>query len=650
VPQLFFAGLILILLGGLAAAVVPRRGPAAAAFGALVALGCMLVGAGAVKVLAGAGAGAWHVTVAAHVPGGDWVFGVDPLSAFFLVAIALVGGASAVYGAGYFAGEARRGAVSFAHAALAVLLVALALVVTAQAAVPFLVALEMMAITAFLLVMFEHEHAETRRAGLIYLAGAHAAILALIAMFAVWGATAPDLTFESLARSAEWLGGTRDIVLVLALIGFGLKAGFAPLHFWLPGAHASAPSHVSALMSGLVIKVGIYGLLRVVALAGGPAWFGWALLVLGVSSGVLGVVWALAQHDIKRLLAYHSVENIGIILIGMGAGTLGMAYDLPAVAALGFAGAILHVLNHALFKGLLFLGAGAVARATGTREMDALGALGRLMPVTWLTFLLASAAIVGLPPLNGFVSEWTIVQALLRAGLGTGAVRAAVFAVAGLGLIGGLALACFAKVNGVVFLGRARTEAAAAGREVGPMLLGPMLALAAACVAIGLLPTLVLPPALSAAGVITGSDALAEGGSGLGAGWVSGAAILLIVVVAAGWVALRVLMRGRWRRVSHPWGCGFPQPTPRMQYTAASFAAPVLEPFGRTSGLQVEQTEAAFVTHPRDPWLDGVMVPAWRRASAFVDRVGRLQTGLLHQALLYVFATVVALLCYLVLR
>ena len=648
-PQLFFAGLILILLGGLAAAVLPRRGPAAAAFGFLVAAGCALVGTAAVKVLAGADA--WQVTVAAHVPGGDWAFGVDPLSAFFLVAIALVGGASAVYGAGYFADEERRGAVSFAHAALAVLLVALALVVTAQSVVPFLIALEVMAIAAFLLVMFEHEHAETRRAGLIYLAGAHAAILALIAMFAIWGATAPDLTFESLARSAEWLGGTRDVVLVLALIGFGLKAGFAPLHLWLPGAHATAPSHVSALMSGLVIKVGIYGLLRVAALAGAPAWFGWTLLALGVSSGVLGVVWALAQHDIKRLLAYHSVENVGIILIGMGAGTLGIAYDLPVVATLGFAGAILHVLNHALFKGLLFLGAGAVARATGTREMDALGALGRLMPVTWLTFLLASAAIVGLPPLNGFVSEWTIVQALLRAGLGTGAVRAAIFAVAGLGLIGGLALACFAKVNGVVFLGRARTEAAAAGREVGPLLLGPMLALAAACVAIGVLPTLVLPPALAAARVIAGPDAglsLADGG--LGAGWISAAAIALIVVVAAAWVILRVAMRGRWRTVPNPWGCGFPVPTPRMQYTASSFAAPVLEPFGRTAGLHVDQTEAAFATHPSDPWLDGVMLPAWQRASVFFDRIGRLRTGQLHQALLYVFATVVALLFYLVLR
>ncbi|MFI5214505.1 MAG: proton-conducting transporter membrane subunit, partial [Gemmatimonadales bacterium] len=385
--------------------------------------------------------------------------------------------------------------------------------------------------------------------------------------------------------------------------------------------------------------------------AGGPAWFGWTLLALGVSSGVLGVVWALAQHDIKRLLAYHSVENIGIILIGMGAGVLGVAYDLPAVAALGFAGAILHVLNHALFKGLLFLGAGAVARATGTREMDALGALGRLMPVTWVTFLLASAAIVGLPPLNGFVSEWTIVQALLRAGLGTGAVRAAIFAVAGLGLIGGLALACFAKVNGVVFLGRARTEAAAAGREVGPLLLGPMLMLAAACVAIGVLPTLVLPPALAAARVIAGPDAGLSGADGaLGAGSVSAAAIALIVVVAALWVILRALMRGRWRTVSQPWGCGFPAPTPRMQYTASSFAAPVLEPFGRMPGIHVEATEASFATHPRDPWLDGVMLPAWQRASVFFEKIGRLQTGLLHQALLYVFATVVALLFYLVLR
>lgn len=643
-PRVFLAGLVAIALGGLAALLLTHRaGRSARLHALLVTAGCLLVAAAALDVLTGGGS--WVAPFGVPMPGGPWSFGIDPLSAFFLLAIAIVGAAGAVFGAGYLAAETRPWPVAFTHAGVAGLLIALVLVVTARSAVAFLVAWELMAIAAFLLVMRDHEAAETRRAGLLYLASTHTAILALIALFAVWGTSAPDLSFASLAQAPPRGGAGLAAILTLALVGFGLKAGVVPFHFWLPPAHAAAPTHVSALMSGLVIKTGIYGLLRIAALLGGvPAWYGWTLLALGLISGVLGVVWALAQHDVKRLLAYHSVENIGIILIGMGVGALGTTYGVPGVAALGYAGAILHVLNHALFKGLLFLGAGSIARAAGTRSLDALGGLARAMPVTWWTFLLASAAIVGLPPLNGFVSEWTIVQALVGAGLGEGPLRMAILGVAGLGLISGLALACFAKVNGVVFLGLPRTPGAATARESAPLLLGPMVALAAVCLTIGLLPALVLPPALRAADVVTGTVFLDAGVLQRDLARFSWMAVAVAVAIGLACVA-------RWRRrgrvTARTWGCAWPEPTARMQITASSFAAPVLEPFGGVSGLRAGGRYDSFHTDPTDPGLDRVLLPLWRRLRIFAARQRLMRIRTLHQSLLYVLATVVVLLMYL---
>ncbi len=644
----FFSGLAVLLAGGFAAPTLGRRSTRTAdrVFALLSVAGCAMLGIAALHVLAGGDA--WEVRATAATPGGAWVFGLDALSAVFVLAIAVVGAAAAVYGVGYLAGEHPQGRASRTHAVVAWLVAALTLVVTARAAVPFLVAWELMAIASFLLIVVEHERADVRRAGLVYLVATHAATLALIGMFAAWGAGAPDLTFAALA-SAPAAG--RGTILLLALFAFGTKAGIVPLHFWLPGAHAAAPSHASALLSGLLIKTGVYGLLRVLALLGGaPAWYGWALLGLGVVSGVLGVVWALAQHDVKRLLAYHSVENIGIIVIGTGVGVLGTAYGRPMVAAFGYAGALLHVVNHAFFKALLFLGAGAVARAALTRSLDVLGGLARRMPVTAATFLLGSVAIVGLPPLNGFVSEWLVARSLVEAGLGDGPMRIAILALAGLGLIGGLALACFAKVNGAAFLGHPRGSGAAEAREAGPLMLGPMVALALACIGIGLLPVFALPPAFDAAAGITGAAGIAAGpGSGAVLTSLTVAALLLVLAVAAAWVLRVRLMRGRGRVVPHTWGCGYPSPTPRMQTTASSFAGPVLQPFGAAAGLHGGWEGPAYRTHPADPALDDILVPAWTRLQGAASRLRALQLGRLHVYLLYALATVVALLAYLAL-
>lgn len=646
----FFLGLALILAAGAAAGLLQRQTRLAdSAFATLATLGCAAGLVPAVAVLVGGRASvalSWEM----GAPGGTWAFGIDSLSAGFLVIVLGVGLVNVLYGIAYLAPERAHRAVGGAQFLTGLFLAAMALVVTAQATMPFLVAWELMALTAYLLVVFEDEQAEVRRAGLVYLAATHVGLLALVAMFALWGTWAGGFTFSALGRAS--LPASGAAVLSLALVGFGLKAGLVPLHFWLPGAHASAPSHVSGLMSGVMIKTGIYGLLRVISLVGGvPAWWGWAVLALGIVSGVLGVLWALAQHDLKRLLAYHSIENIGIILLGVGAGALGVAYREPAVAVLGFAGAVLHTLNHALFKSLLFLGAGAVFRATGTRAIDRLGGLARQMPWTWVAFLVGSVAIIGLPPLNGFVSEWLVYQGLLRGGLAVGPVRVAVLGVAALALIGGLALACFAKVGGVVFLGEPRSAAAEAGRERSAGYLLPMAALALACAVIGLLPSVAVQPVLAVAGSIAGASLETLQpvlGSVVRAAWgislVSGGVVLLLTV---GWVWRRALERRRSSAWSETWACGYVGLTPRVQYTAASFAAPLLQAFGRAAGVRTERTPAAFRTHPVDLVLEGVVLPAWRQVWKIADAIRPVQQGRLHTYLLYIVGVLLALLLYL---
>jgi formate hydrogenlyase subunit 3/multisubunit Na+/H+ antiporter MnhD subunit len=407
-----------------------------------------------------------------------------------------------------------------------------------------------------------------------------------------------------------------------------------------------APTHVSGLLSGVVIKIGIYGLMRVALLLGGaPAWWGWALLGLGMVSGILGVVWALAQHDLKRLLAFHSVENIGIILIGTGVGALGIAYAHPVVAVLGFAGALLHTVNHAVFKTLLFLGAGSVGRATGTRDIDRLGGLATWLPRTAGAFMIGSAAIVGLPPLNGFVSEWLVFRALLETGGARTNLHFAILAAVALALIGGLALACFTKVVGAVFLGVPRDPTIRPTSET-PGLTAPVVVLAAQCVAIGVLPVLILPPAFRAAAELAGQVGLPfSDPSAQALTW--GAVVLAAVVFVLG-VTRAGLVRRKPSRDAATWGCGFQPITPRMQYTAASFAAPLLVVFRAVAGVRAEHTVGAFHTQPTDPILQRMIVPGWHSIRATAARLRALHHGRLSISLLYIVATLVVLLVYLV--
>jgi hydrogenase-4 component B len=639
-------GIGLILGGGMTAVIFRRRPRTAdALLRTLVIAGCALAAVPAISTLVGKAppTRTWE----ASLPGGSWVVGLDALSAWFLLLIASVGAATAAYGVTYLAGERSHRSVVPAHVAFTILVAGMMGVVLAQAAVLFLMTWELMAVSAYFLIVYDGKRADVAKAGLVYLVLTHVGTLALFAMFLAWRGPGGDLTFRSLAATSAGLPLGGGIVLLLALAGFGVKAGVVPLHFWLPGAHAAAPSHVSALLSGVMLKTGIYGLLRVMSLLGVvPAWWGWSLLGLGLVSGILGVLWALAQHDLKRALAYSSVENVGIILVGMGVGALGMTYQQPVVAVLGLTGAVLHTLNHALFKSLLFLGAGAVARATGTRAIDQLGGVGRRMPWTAAAFLLGSVAIVGLPPLNGFVSEWVVLQALLRSGATAGPAQVAVFAAAGLGLIAALALACFTRLFGVVFLGRDRSLRGVETAEAGPGLLAPMFVLSAGCGVLGVAPVVVFGPAIRVVTQVVRGPA----GPAPDIGLLSAARGIAVVAFAlAGTVALvgavrAALGRGRASVPAATWGCAYSGPTPRAQSTASSFGAPLLSAFGSLVQPPIRQTPASFATDPEDRVAARVVRPAWARLRMAATSLRPLQQGRVTTYLQYIVLTLLLLL------
>ncbi len=651
--DLVLGAITLLPASGLAAAALARR-PAAAQLAS-----CLLLCAGAALGIAAAA-----VVLLGGEPAASARFGLrlDALSALFLVPICLVAAAGAVYGVRYFPQanhglQAARLQIFYGLAAGG-----MALLVAASNAIVFLVGWEVMALANFFLVLTEHDRREVQRAAFLYLASTHVGTLALFALFALLRAAAGSFDFAAMeGLGAGGLLGMR--AFLLALLGFGLKAGLVPLHFWLPPAHAAAPSHVSALMSGVVVKTGIYGILRVTGLFDDPpaAW-GVTLLVAGGVSAVLGVAFALAQHDLKRLLAYHTVENVGIIALGTGLALLGRARGEPALVLLGFAGAALHVVNHAIFKSLLFLGAGAVQHATGTREIDRLGGLARPLPATTVLFAVGAAAISGLPPLNGFVSEWLVYLGFLDV-LARPAGDLLAFAATGapvLALVGGLAAACFAKVVGVVFLGSPRSSHVTGAREAPVAMLAPMAVLAAACLAIGVAPGAALPPLARAAAAWSRlpPELLAAPAASAGAS----AALVSAIALALFLVALAVWLLRRRRAAALPaaapvetWSCGFAAPTARIQYTGSSFAELLLRRFSwavrlRAAAPRLEgpfPAAAAFHSEVPDPVLDRGLVPLARALGWIAARARLLYLQRLIQfQMLLVLATLVAVLAW----
>jgi hydrogenase-4 component B len=666
--SLLLIGLAIVILGGCAALAARRHADTASLIGAGGALaGCGVAFAGALRALLAGRAESLRLPWAA--PLGGLHFQLDALSALFLLPVLGLSGVAAVYGAEYQRGSLRPRAIGFSWFCYSLLIASMALVVVAADGVLFLVAWEVMALSSFFLVAFEHERWEVREAAWTYLIASHLGTAFIVAFFLILGAQAGSFDFDRIAGIA---GGRSSLLFLFAVIGFGTKAGFMPLHVWLPEAHPAAPSHVSAVMSGVMIKTGIYGLLRAVTLLDAPpAWWGWLLVGIGLTSGVLGVLFALAQHDLKRLLAYHSVENIGIIALGLGLGMTGVSAGMPALAVIGFAGALLHVVNHAVFKGLLFLGAGAVQHGTGTREMDHLGGLLKRMPWTGATFLIGAAAICGLPPLNGFVSEFLIYVGAFHGGAALSGANAiaALFVILALALIGGLALACFAKAFGIIFLGEPRGEHGNDGKngnherhgngEAGWAMRLPMMLLAAACLAIGLFaPRVVLAMAPAVGCIVRTPPAETAHLLGVTAFPLSGIALcaagFLFLAALLGWIRLRLAKRYAPARTG-TWDCGYARPTARMQYTASSFAQPLTDLFRSFLGTRREFTPphgalptqpAAFHSETPDAFTERIFRPVFNGIARLMEHPRRLQHGRVQLYVLYVALTLVALLVW----
>jgi hydrogenase-4 component B len=619
---------------------------------------------------------------------------LDALSAFFLLIVSVIGLALSIYSLGYARGFYGRKSVGVLGAFFNVLLLAITLVFTADNAFFFLMAWEIMALSAYCLVSFEHEKAETRNAGVLFFVMSHIGtgciMLGFLLLFQasgrVLGNYGPEAyTFGGFHAIGEAMSpGSRNAAFLLFLIGFGIKAGIVPLHPWLPAAHPVAPSNISALLSGVLIKTGIYGMMRVFFdfLGAPPMWWGVTVLTLGTVSAVLGVLYALMQHDLKRLLAYHSIENIGIILMGMGASLLFLhiLHDdqllhidrplLTALATLALVAALYHTINHAMFKALLFLGAGAVLHATHTRDMEHMGGLAKRMPKTAFFFLIGAVAISALPPLNGFVSEWLTYQSLLQGFGTTTSLFRLLFPLSGamLALTGALAAACFVKAFGITFLAQPRSEQAAQAREVAPtMLLGQGM-LTAVCVFLGLFPTVflrLLDPVTEQltsrriASMLSVADGLVLSGVTPGGGTVStlGIAVIglcLLIVPFALWL---VFSRESKTRVGPTWDCGLKGLTPRMEYTATGFSKPIRMIFKALFRPRREvqreydyspyfTTNLRFSAHVEEVFETRIYRPLNRAVLRLSRRMRALQAGSIQAYLIYIFITLLLLLMF----
>ncbi|MGE5246219.1 MAG: proton-conducting transporter membrane subunit [Betaproteobacteria bacterium] len=659
------AGWLALMAGGYASgaalavlAPTPRLSRIATALGAALGAAAGLVAAAGVLVTG--------APIAARLPGllaaaGGVEIGLDALGALFLLLVSGLGLLAAVYGVAYTAEYDGHRSLRAFGVMFEGFLLGMSLVTCAANVFTFVLAWELMAVTSYLLVMTESEDPETRAAGLWYAGMTHFGLVLLLPMFLLM-APAPGATgFADLRAGAALLpGATRNAVFLLALAAFGSKAGIIPLHVWLPRAHPAAPSHVSALMSGVMIKLGIYGFLRVTLdfLGGGPVWWGGLVVAAGSLSALGGVLYALAENDLKRLLAYSSVENVGVIFLGLGAGLMLQRYGLHALALAGFAAALLHAVNHAAFKALLFFGSGNVLQQAHTRNMERMGGLARGMPHTAALFLVGSLAAAALPPLNGFASEWLVFQALLSGGRipPPGGAIGTPLAVGVLALTSGLAAACFVKAFGISFLAMPRSDAAAHVREAHWSARAVMAVLAAACIALGV----AAPRAVGVLNRIVGSvlapgagpAAVAPAGAWLTApGGLARVSPLFIAVLLVGIivVAAAAVRGGRLRlRYADTWGCGRIRQTSRMEYTSSAFAEPLRRVFSElyrpTQDLSISvHPESRYVlrsityTSGVTPWLERALYdPITRGTHALSTRVRRLQAGSVQLYLLYV--------------
>ena len=585
----------------------------------------------------------------------SFVLSVDRLSAYFLLLICGVAAPVVVFSISYMERHYTVRQQAWFWALLPLFLLSMVLVVVAGSIFAFLFGWELMTLFSAGLVMIDGWEGERRRNTFTYLVMMHAGAGAVVGAFLLFMPHSAGLDFDALRASAPLLTReARTALFILAFIGFGTKAGIVPLHLWLPKTHPIAPSPVSALMSAVMLKTAVYGFIRFTFdfLGYGPAWWGYAVLAAGGVSALVGVLYAISAHDLKRLLAYSSVENIGIIFMGLGAAMVFGAHHAQMWAALALTAALLHSLNHALFKSLLFLGAGAVADATHTQDIEKLGGLLGRMRVTGTVVLVACGSIAGLPLLNGFVSEWLTFRSFIGGGDLAGIAPAIVLPLmAGvLALVGGLAAACFANVYGVAFLGRARSDEAEHAREVPWSMQLGMGLLAAGCVTIGVAPGVALVPVNAVVQQLAPGIGVPEAAVSLARlmPWIAA----FVLAVTAAWMVLP-----RRRRETPTWACGLPGLDRRMQYTSTSFSKPLRKVFARVyrpdrtieilphdqpcfpAAISYRSVHtASFERSLYRPALDGIIGTA--------KRLRRMQTGNIQVYLLYMFLALVAALIY----
>jgi formate hydrogenlyase subunit 3/multisubunit Na+/H+ antiporter MnhD subunit len=605
-----------------------------------------------------------------NLPLGSFYIELDALSAFFLIPFFILIPITALYGYGYLKKYEKRKALGISWFFFNTLVASLVAILLARNGLLFLICWEIMSVSSFFLVTFENEQAEVRSAGLIYLIATHIGTIFLLVFFILLGQANQSLDFKQLTDAASYAPHFTTLLFCLALVGFGTKAGLIPFHVWLPVAHPAAPSHVSALMSAVMIKTGLYGIIRTITLLGTPSiLWGWILITIGLTSALIGVLFALVQHDIKRLLAYSSIENMGIMTLGIGIGLVGQLAGYPQVALLGWMGGLLHMLNHSLFKGLLFLGAGAVSQISGTREIDKMGGLLKRMPWTGFSFLLGALAISGLPPFNGFISEFLIYLGAFKE---VGAINTPVpetmsvlitafSTLFGLALVGGMAAICFTKAFGMVFLGEPRSEVIQNAHEVKVSMRLAMLILALGCLVLGLaapfLPYFLQPlcaQVLPASFITSASlDVLINQIS---------QTLFYITVISALFLILIIvfLLIRKYKKSPYPasqtvtWDCGYLAPNARMQYTASSFVQP-LATFFRTL-LQLKEKHkpvaglfphhASLQSESADPFHHRFYSPIFESIKYFFSRWHWIQHGRLHLYILYIALVLIILLVW----
>jgi len=664
------AGAVCSVLSGLVSVAAVRRQPDYLHIGSFV----FLFLAGACSCIAGAWALLSNLTLTVELQVGlpwlAWHLRLDPLSGFFMILLGTLIIAVSLYGPSYTR-EFARGLDAQPLPPLgiftALFVLGMQMLLLADDALVFMIFWEMMSLSGYFLVVYQHQHAANRNAAFLYLLLAHVGALVILLSFGVLAAFGNGLTFDQM-RAANLSPLWASIAFACTFIGFGAKAGMVPLHVWLPEAHPVAPSHISALMSGAMIKMGIYGIVRVTYdLIGDVQWeWGMAVLIIGTASSVLGVLYALMQHDLKRLLAYHSIENIGIILMGLGMSMIFLGTGHQLLGTLGLVAALYHTLNHALFKALLFLGAGSVLYRTHLHDLDQMGGLIHRMPVTAFLFLIGCIAISALPPFNGFVSEWLTFQTALQSpALDNSVLRSTIpFAAALLALTGALAAACFVKAFGMAFLGKARSRRAALARETPRGMLAGMGVLALLCLVLGVFPSSVIALMAPITQLLV-HDALP---SATAQGWLwltpvsaqvasySAPLVVLGLVLVFG-LGYLLLKRGSEPvRRSDPWDCGFGALTPRMQYTSSAFSQPIRRVFRGVWNIEehidtlsapgplARVTSLHYSVHAHDWSWQWCYQPIGRLVLAAANRIGFIQTGNIHTYLKFSFVTLLVFL------